>query len=181
MKVSYGDVPERDSVLKCGVPSAEDLDSVLPPPEVRRKGPVAILECFQRIPCDPCAGACRFGAIRRFEDINDLPVIDWTRCTGCGQCVAACPGLAIFVVDETYSDTECLIAMPHEFLPLPERGEVVSLYDRAGRRVGTGTVHRVVKGASKLATPVVWVRAPKEFAYVARALGPAEGEGSERA
>ncbi|HHY35613.1 MAG TPA: 4Fe-4S binding protein [Firmicutes bacterium] len=177
MKSLYGDLPEKDSLLSSGIPSVQDLDGVLPPAEARKKGPVAVLECFQKIPCDPCGQACKFGAIKEFSDVNDLPVIDWMRCTGCGQCVAACPGLAIFVVDETYSPEECLIAMPHEFVPLPERDQVVLLYDRAGRHVGEGAVHRVVRGKDKLATPVVWVRAPKALAYVARALGLPESQG----
>jgi len=177
MEVFYGELPDKDSLLSSGTPSAEDLNRVLPPADARKKGPVAVFECFQKIPCDPCAHACKFGAVKEFSDVNDLPVVDWTKCTGCAQCVAACPGLAVFVVDETYSPEDCLIAIPHEFLPLPERDQAVELYDRAGRWVGKGIVLRVVKGRDKLKTPVVWVRAPKRLAYVARALGISGGKG----
>ena len=116
--------------------------------------------------------SCRFGAIQEFEDINDIPKMDWSRCTGCGLCVAACPGLAIFVVDETYSETECLIAIPYEFAPLPAKGQEVDLTDRAGIVVAEGVVQRVVAGKKPSGTPVVWVSAPKIMATVVRGFVP---------
>ena len=159
-----------DTLLTTGVPSAEDLQRVTPPPERRARGPVVMVECFQRIPCDPCHEACKFGAIKEFLDLNDLPDVDWDKCTGCGLCVAACPGLAIFVIDETAGESECLIAMPHEFSPLPKKGETVKLLDRGGIAVASGTVERVIPGAKPSGTPVVWVRAPKQFSLVVRSL-----------
>jgi Fe-S-cluster-containing hydrogenase component 2 len=142
------------------------------------RGPYATIECFQRIPCDPCHHSCRFGAIQEFDDINDIPKMDWSKCTGCGLCVAACPGLAIFVVDETYGETECLIAIPYEFVPLPEKGQPVRLTDRAGIVVAEGAVQRVVAGKKPSGTPVVWVSAPKKLATVVRGFVPRkEGQG----
>lgn len=41
----------------------------------------------------PCATSCPTGAVRPFEDINDNPSSDYSKCTGCGLCVAKCPGL----------------------------------------------------------------------------------------
>ena len=64
------------------------------------KGPVAVIECVQEIPCNPCEGACKFNAITIGEPITNLPKINETNCTGCGVCVAQCPGLAIFIVDK---------------------------------------------------------------------------------
>lgn len=127
-----------------------------------------MIECFQKIPCDPCVHACRFGAILQMNDINDIPRVDLQRCTGCGACVAACPGLAIFVVDETYSEGECLIAIPYEFLPLPQKGEELCLLDRRGEPCGKGYAERVIRGRKPEGTSVVWVRAPKDLALVAR-------------
>ncbi|HHX29328.1 MAG: 4Fe-4S binding protein [Bacillota bacterium] len=156
------------TLVTTGVPSAQEIAGVTPPEERRARGPYATIECFQRIPCDPCHHSCRFGAIQEFEDINDIPKMDWSRCTGCGLCVAACPGLAIFVVDETYSETECLIAIPYEFAPLPAKGQEVDLTDRAGIVVAEGVVQRVVAGKKPSGTPVVWVSAPKIMATVVR-------------
>lgn len=158
----------NSTLLTAGVPSAEEIAGVTPPRERREKGPYVTIECFQRIPCDPCYHSCRFGAIQEFSDINDIPKIDWSRCTGCGLCVAACPGLAIFVVDETFNQSECLIAIPYEFSPLPQKGQRVDLVDRAGIVVADGVVERLRAGKKPAGTSVVWVRAPKSLASVVR-------------
>ncbi|NLC14842.1 MAG: 4Fe-4S binding protein [Firmicutes bacterium] len=174
-------------LMSTGVPSKQQIDGVTPPESRRKQGPFVVIECFQEIPCDPCYHSCRFGAIKPLESLNDIPQVDWDRCTGCGICVAACPGLAIFVVDEAFSDTECLIAIPYEFVPLPEKGDPVYLLDREGRRVGQGVAHRVVPGRKPQGTPVVWVRAPNELSMEARHLLPAEkaskkaGQASDKA
>jgi len=164
-------------LLTTGVPSKEQVESRTPPKSRRERGPFVVIECFQEIPCDPCHYSCKFGAIKQFESINDIPEVDWSKCTGCGVCVAACPGLAIFVVDETFSDTECLIAIPYEFAPLPGKGDAVRLLDRAGQEVGGGFVHRVLPGKKPQGTPVVWLRAPKELSMTVRNLEPVEKGG----
>ena len=112
---------------------------------------------FSRNPSsDPCYHSCGFGAIREFESINDIPEVDLDKCTGCGICVGSCPGLAIFVVDETFSETECLIALPYEFIPLPAKGGEVLLLNRAGEEVGKGKVHIVVPGKKPAGTSVIF-------------------------
>jgi len=144
-----------------GLPSAEDLAKVSPSTERLSRGPVAIIECFQRIPCDPCYAACKRGAIKEFKDINDLPEIDFELCNGCGVCVSKCPGLAIFVVDQTYSEKEALVKIPYEFLPLPEKGEVVDALDRKGETASKARVVDVLKFKDK--TCVINIAVPKEL------------------
>ncbi|KXG76052.1 MAG: hypothetical protein PWP45_1665 [Tepidanaerobacteraceae bacterium] len=151
-----------------GIPTAEELAPRIPPAERLKKGPVAVIECFQKIPCNPCYTACRVGAIEKFEDINDLPKIDFEKCTGCGLCISKCPGLAIFVVDETYSESEATVSMPFEFLPLPEEGQEVDLLDRSGAVVGRGKVVKVRKGKYEDRTPIVTVTVPKHLSMVVR-------------
>ena len=70
----------------------------MPDEERMNSGAVAIIECPEHIPCNPCQEACSRGAIQLFEKITDLPVIDFERCNGCGNCIAVCPGLAIYVL-----------------------------------------------------------------------------------
>jgi Fe-S-cluster-containing hydrogenase component 2 len=146
---------------KTGVPSAEDVKAVYPSKERMAKGPVAIIECFQNIPCNPCATSCPQKAIREFEDINDMPDFDPEACNGCSICVANCPGLAIFVVDDTFSDAESLLKLPYEFSPLPKAGQEVELLDRSGQSVGRGRVHRVQNPPSFDKTAVIQVIVPK--------------------
>jgi len=149
-----------------GVPTTKELEPFIPPPEVMKRGPLVIVECFQSIPCDPCAASCPSGAIIPFEDINDLPLIDHTKCTGCGLCIASCPGLAIFVVDMTYSSTEALIKLPYEMLPLPEKGQIVSGLDREGQKVADVQVAKVLRIKNK--TNIITIIVPKELAMVIR-------------
>jgi Fe-S-cluster-containing hydrogenase component 2 len=156
------------SIPTNGIPTETELEKVIPPPEILARGPVVVLECFQYIPCDPCAASCPSGAILPFEDINDLPEVDYSKCTGCGLCITACPGLAIFVVDMNYSSTEALIKLPYEMLPLPEKGQVVSGLDRAGQKVADVKVVRVLK--TKNMTNVVTISVPKDFAMVIRSI-----------
>ena len=157
-------------LFKDGVAEIADLRNIFPDEERLNAGPVAIIECFQKIPCDPCHTACPKGAILPFENINDLPRIDFSLCDGCSLCVAACPGIAIFVVDMTYSEDKALLKLPHEFVPLPQKGEIVPLLDRWGEIVADGKVVRSVKFKDR--TSVVWVEAPKDKALDIRAIAP---------
>lgn len=145
-----------------GVITLKDIQ--LPSKERLEKGPVAVIECPQSIPCNPCVDACKFGAIT-MNDINDLPKIDFEKCTGCGACIGKCPGLAVFVVDMTYSDNEALIKIPYEF-NLPKIGDTVKALDRKGDVKGDAKVIRVTKGKDK--TGIVSIAVKKSLAMEVR-------------
>lgn len=49
------------------------------------------------IACGICVKACEYGAITM---VNNLPVIDYDKCTGCKICVAKCPRKCILVADK---------------------------------------------------------------------------------
>jgi len=147
---------------KTGVADKKDIASVYPSEERLKQGPVAIIECFQNIPCNPCATSCPRDAIKEFKDINDTPEFVADECNGCAICVANCPGLAIFVVDESYSETETLVKLPYEFLPLPLAGDEVGILDRSGASLGVAKVHRVQNPKGFDRTAVVQVIVPKE-------------------
>lgn len=153
---------------RTGIPTDDDLEKVIPDKKRLAKGPVVIIECFQRIPCDPCAISCKLGAIKPFKDINDLPIVDFDKCTGCGICISSCPGLAIFVIDMNYSDEKSLIKLPHEMLPLPEKGEDVYALDRAGSILGTVKVIKVIKIKDK--TNIISLEVPKGMAMKVRSI-----------
>ena len=147
---------------KTGIPTAQDIKEKMPNEERMKSGPVAIVECFHSIPCDPCYHSCPVGAFAEFEDINDLPELDFSECTGCGMCIAKCPGLAIFVVDYTYSEKRGIVKLPYEFLPLPEEGDKVTALDRSGEEVGKAVVEKVQFPPNADRTAVVWLSVPKD-------------------
>ncbi len=124
--------------VKTGYFSECHLD--FPSVERMKRGPVAVIECSQMIPCNPCNEACPTSAIRIGSNINECPGIDFEACTGCGLCVGACPGLAVFMVD--LSKGHGLLTIPYELEP-PAQGERVELLDRTGTVVGEGIVEKV--------------------------------------
>lgn len=124
---------------RTGVLSIDDL--VLPSQKQLEKG-VAITECIQEIPCNPCVDSCPVHAIH-MKDINAPPVVDYDACIACGQCVGICPGLAIFVVKKL--NDKGLLTLPYEFFPVPNKGDEVVTFDRDGDRVGKGIVKRIKK------------------------------------
>ena len=105
------------------------------------------------------------------ENINDLPEIDIESCTGCGLCIPMCPGLAIFVIDETFGTSdEISIRLPHEFAPLPAVGDMVKALGRDGSHICDARVIKVKKNRSK--TPVIEIAIPKKYLLDVRAIEP---------
>lgn len=123
---------------------------------------VAIIECVQKIPCNPCVDSCPTGAIS-MKDINDIPLVDYDKCIACSKCVGICPGLAIFVVK--CKDDKAFITLPYEFLPEPVVGKKVQVLDRGGKIVGNGIVKKVVK---KDKTFVVTIEVKKDHLMIVR-------------
>jgi Fe-S-cluster-containing hydrogenase component 2 len=135
-----------------------------------KRKPVAIIECRQEIPCNPCEAACPSGAIEVGLPITRRPRFHADRCKGCGRCIPFCPGLAIFLIDRSYSEKEALIAFPHEFLPLPRKNEEVDVIDREGRVLGKGRIVRIDEKASNDRTPVVYVAVSKRIGSKVRGM-----------
>jgi sarcosine oxidase, subunit alpha len=67
-----------------------------------------LIRCIQEIPCDPCSHYCPKRLIKLVDDsIMSLPEFkmpgsEKDACSGCGQCVMACPGLAISLIYPTH-------------------------------------------------------------------------------
>lgn len=153
---------------KTGMVTPDLLHEKLPGEERLQQGPVAVVECFQPIPCDPCVDACPRGAILPMESIIDLPRVDFAKCNGCGLCIFSCPGLAIFVVDENHTADLALVKMPYEFLPLPEEGEEGAACNRAGREICRGRIEKVQRSPRGNRMHVLWVAVPRQFAREVR-------------
>ncbi|TGE38777.1 4Fe-4S ferredoxin [Desulfosporosinus fructosivorans] len=153
-----------------GIPTSEDIKTVTPSEARLKKGPVAIIECFQEIPCNPCTEACKQGAIQPMEDINNLPKLDFDQCNGCGVCLSRCPGLAIFIVDASYSDTEAIVRIPYEYAPVPQVGEQVVGLNRAGEELGTFEVNKVQSGGRKNKTYTICLVVPQDLAMDVRGI-----------
>ena len=142
-----------------GVLSLSDL--CVPTKKQLEKG-VAITECVQEIPCNPCVDSCPVHAIT-MKDINAPPVVDYDTCIACGKCVSVCPGLAIFVVK--VKEDKAFISLPYEFLPIPKKGDSVAALDRYGEKVDIGVVTRTVKQGK---TIVVTISVKKQHAMEVR-------------
>ena len=152
-------VSDLDQIRKCpGYPSKQRL----------ARGKVAVIECIQDIPCNPCELACPKHAIEIGKPITNLPVFTAELCDGCGKCIAICPGLAIFIVDNNYSSREASVSIPFEMLPLPETGEIVNALDRDGRVVCEAKVIRVKNPKSFDRTAVVTFVVPKQYSELVR-------------
>lgn len=170
-------------IIYDGYPSMEEIKQANGWPDEERfaKGPVAVVECVQQIPCNPCESACPFHAIQIGQPITNTPQVDRDKCIGCSMCVAACPGLAIFLVDKTYSETEATVSFPFEYDPLPEKGQEVDALSRAGEYVCKGHVVKVMNPKKNDHTPVVTLAIPKEYADTVRTMRrlrlPKPGEG----
>lgn len=133
---------------RTGILTVEDLQK--PSKQHLRKG-VAILECVQEIPCNPCVDSCPVHAIS-MKDVNAPPVNDFDRCIGCTKCVGVCPGLAIFVVK--VKDDKAWVTLPYEFVPAPNVGDVVKALDRTGSIQGDAVVTKVVKQGKTLVVTI---------------------------
>jgi len=138
------------------------------------KGPVVVIECTEEIPCDPCETVCKKGAIVVGDPITNLPRLDPEKCNGCGLCIPICPGLAIFMVDATYSKEGGAVSFPHEYLPLPKEGDEVEAVDRRGKTVCKGKVVKVQSPKGYDHTPVVKVAVPNKYIQEVRGMKRSE-------
>lgn len=137
--------------------------------ERRKKGPYVVIECPEKIPCDPCVDACPNEAISIPGSIIELPEIDYDKCTGCLVCIPRCPGLAIFVVDETPKD-HSIIYIPYEMIPRPKKGDTAKGLDREGKERCEVEIIKVIDAKKFDRCAIVGFSVPKDLAQEIKAI-----------
>ncbi len=160
----------KQQYLSDGIIRLEDLlpsGSVPPAKRLRDKRPAAMIECIEEIPCNSCAIACKLGAIQ-MATVNDIPKVDYDKCTGCMACVMVCPGLAVFLLRA--ANGVGYVTLPYEFLPIPKVGEQVKTLSREGTVLGKSRVARVLPPERNDGTALVTIEVPEDWLFEARAI-----------
>ena len=140
------EVPDRwlemTSTLKSH-PGRQDFPVLLPKNGTRV---FPVLWCVETIPCNPCVEACSHGSISVPDDGNILSRFEFTgECHACGKCVAACPGLAITLVDlREREGGKALVTIPWEMAVDFEIGDRKTAVGRKGEVIGEGVVAEIL-------------------------------------
>ncbi len=114
------------------------IEEPFKPESQRMDKPFVLIDCLYGFACNPCAFACKYGAITK-SSTSTVPSIDFGKCVGCMDCVYQCPGLAIF----GYNPTKNTFYLPVEFDILA--GEEVFLVDNNATILGEGIIERVMR------------------------------------
>ncbi len=114
------------------------IDAPYMPGEERMEKPFVLIDCLYGFACNPCAFACKYGAITK-SSTSTVPSIDFDKCVGCMDCVYQCPGLAIF----GYHLKKGTFFLPIEFDM--EAGQEVYLVDNHANILGEGEISRVMR------------------------------------
>ena len=165
------------------IPSEWDQKATIlkskPGPAVSRKHPVReqgvfpIFHCYQEVPCNPCTSVCPVGVIRTEQDeITGLPYItDLDACTGCGSCVAVCPGLSMILVDYRDDPEHPLVTLPYEIgRERVEVGQKVPIADVDGAILGYYPVEKISVRRKYPGTLLIQAKVDKNVAKAAMGI-----------
>ena len=95
---------------------------------------------------------------------------DREKCTGCGLCVAACPGQACFLVDDDFAPGRASVGFPYEYLPRPVKGMTVTARNNQGEDLCEGIVEQVIERKANNQTAIVRISVPLEYGYQVRGM-----------
>lgn len=164
------------NLLKRGYLTDEEIEKY--PGVTHRVGIHPVMECSQNIPCNPCQDACPKHCIKIGNNITALPAVDETvECIGCGMCVAACSGQAIFLINEEYEEGYGTVTIPYEMLPLPEKGDKGVGLGRNGEVICEAEVLEVRTAPAFDHTNLLTIKVPADMVMKARFYQAKEGSG----
>lgn len=113
-----------------------------PSEERMQKQGFVIADCLYGFACNPCSFACPQKAITK-SSTSSVPIIDYDLCIGCMDCVAQCPGLAIF----GYNLKKNWLFLPIEYFI--DEGAEVYLINNQGKKLGEGVVEKILRKPNK--------------------------------
>ena len=142
------------------------------------RGCIAVLECNQEIPCNVCEHACHKGSIKIGSPLTNIPRFDSDHCSGCGVCVVTCPGLAVFLVNPSYSKNEALVSFPYEYHPVPAVDSIVEVVNRQGAVVGNGRIIEIRESKKFDSTRLITIAIPKQLVQEVRGIVTPTGDDS---
>ena len=114
----------------------------LPNKERMMAKPFVQTDCLYGFACNPCSFSCPQGAITK-PTTSSTPTVNYDKCIGCMQCVAKCPGLAIFGYD--LLKQVCFLPFEYE----ANEGAEVYLVDNNGKKLGEGVIEKIQKKDNK--------------------------------
>ena len=155
------------NLLSKGYISDDEIERF--PGVTHKKGIHPVMECSQNIPCNPCQDACPKHCIKIGTHITSLPAVDENvDCIGCGMCVAACSGQAIFLVNEETEPGYGEVTLPYEFLPLPNKGDVGYGLSRSGEKLCQAQVVGVKTSKAFDHTNLLTIKVPSDMVMKVR-------------
>ena len=114
----------------------------LPSTARMREKPFVVADCLYGFACNPCVFGCPKNAIQKSSTAT-VPAVDYEKCIGCMDCVAKCPGLAIF----GYNLHKDWLFLPIE--NFVEENAEVFLVNNQGNKVGEGIIEKVLLKPNK--------------------------------
>jgi len=170
--LDVGEIPvewnEKAAVLKSRPKTPVKLEK---PEYIEKVFP--IFHCYQEVPCNPCTSVCPVNAIHtEGNKITGLPFRDKAiECTGCLNCVAVCPGLAITLVDFRKDSENPTVTLPYEiWREKVEVGQMIPVTQEDGAVLGHFPVIKVRSMKKYPGTLLVQVRMNKKFAVEAAGI-----------
>jgi len=132
--------------------------------ERAKEAPVALIDCREEIPCNPCEDACAKGAITVGPNICAPPMFDPGKCNGCGKCALLCPGMAIILLDRSGGVGAVRVSVPYEMRETLTAGEEAWAVDNEGKALGRGKIIKVSGKDEVGGTRLVTLEVPQDWA-----------------